>query len=265
MKNVKYVNKTSNPPAPVEHEPQWCEEWLPLHEVIPHAPFQVRNKLDKSAVKQYRDWTKAGRVPPPIKVGRVKGVLYLVDGHHRLAAGALVTRVQLFSSPSIDDTEVLALVRDMSEAQARWEAASVNMSHGVPLKPGEYRNVFKAFIAAKKHIKPGGKYMSLREMGEVLGKGHTTIYGWVRKYCPAILAKLEGPEHGNFEGDTGGSNILTLDEEHRQEASWAMQALVQHATALVSPGERWLLLKELEATAEQLRRAGVQEPSPEEF
>lgn len=270
MKNVKHMNEQiQGQGATTSTEPQWREEWVRLETIIQHGPFQVRSKLDNRAVKQYHDWTKAGREPPPIRLGLVKGRMYLVDGWHRMEAGALVTR--LGPSQFGDDfsqvtgaQEVRALVADMTERQARWSAANANMGHGVPLKAGDYRNAFKAFIAAKGHINANGQYMSLREMGAVFGKGHTTVYYWVRKFCPAILAKLDSSDHGNFEGGTGAAR-LSLHEEHEQEASRLVQEVMQHARALESPVSRWGVLKALEEATEALRALGVEEPGPSDF
>lgn len=270
MKNVKHMNEqVQGQSATATTEPQWREEWVRMDTIIPHGPLQVRTKLDKKAVKQYQDWTKAGREPPPIRLGLVKGRMYLVDGWHRMEAGALVMRMGPPQtgddfSLAIGTQEVRALVADMSDRQVRWEAAKANMVHGVPLKPADYRNAFKAFIAAKEHIKANGEYMSLREMGAVFGKGHTTVYHWVHKFCPAILAKLDSSDHGNLEGGTGAAP-LSLLEEHEQEASRLVKAVIQHARALESPLSRWSLLKALEEAAGTLRALGVEEPTPSDF
>lgn len=270
MKNVKHMKEQiDNLPLITAAETQWREEWVRLDAIIQHGPLQVRTKLDNKAVKHYQDWTKAGREPPPIRLGLVKGKMYLVDGWHRMQAGALVTRLGQ-SRPGDDFSlatgaqEVRALVADMIDRQVRWEAAKANMVHGVPLKPADYRNAFRAFIAAKEHIKANGEYMSLREMGAVFGKGHTTVYHWVKKFCPAILAKLDSSNHGNLEGGTGAAP-LSLHEEHEQEARRLVQAVMQHARALESPVSRWSLLKALEEAAGTLRALGVEEPTPSDF
>lgn len=248
------MHTSSNQPN-TSRETSWAEEWVLLSKVIRHGPLQVRKKLDIGAVRRYADMTKAGSAPPPIKVGRVGGVLYLVDGWHRLEAGAIQTQ-QLFTN----EPEVRALVAEMTEEQARWEAAKANLGHGVPLKPREYRTVFRAFIRAKKHHKEKKRYMSYREMAAALGVGvgHTTLRNWTMKDFPRLAHALGGNDHGNTEGQQPPPEGRSLDEEHCHEAHRALQALAQHATAISDAKVRWELLQGLEDAAGRLRAAGVE-------
>ena len=135
----------------------------------------------------------------------------------------------------------------------------------IALKAPEYREVFRAFVKAKQHIKKSGAYMRYREMAAIVGKGHTTLRTWAIKDHPALAAKLGGAEHGNPEGTPCHGESLSLEGEHEQEARRALEAMVQHVDALVSPEVRWGLLKALEAAVARLRTAGVQEPQPSDF
>lgn len=253
MKNVKHMTKASTQPSCAQAEPQWQEEWLPLADIIQHAPFQVRSKLDPGAIYRYREMTAAEQLPPPIKVARVNGALYLVDGWHRMEAGALqVSRGDSWSE------NVLALVAGMSAEQAQWEAARANMGHGVQLKAREYRKVFHAFIRAKRHIKSGGKRMSYREIGKEIGKPHRTIHQWTREDFPG-LARAMGGNHQEAPGGLGDPVRPSLEEEHREAANCALVTLLQHASALESPEERGALVEALEAAAEKLRARGIAE------
>ena len=139
------------------------------------------------------------------------------------------------------------------------------MGHGVPLKPAEYRNVFKAYIRTKQNLKADGTYKTFREIGADIGKGHTTIYGWMGKLFPALLAKMGGNEQGNPQGSPAPLETPTLEDEHVSEAGKALHALVQHATALESPVSRWHLARGLEDALAKLRSAGTEEPEPEQF
>jgi len=259
MKNVKHDKPQGHLQSSSQSEPQWREEWVPLAAVIPHAPLQVRNKLDSAAIARYAEMTRAGKLPPPIKVARVKGLLYLLDGWHRMEAGALQTM------KGLDGEEVLALMADMTEPQARWESAQANLGHGVPLRNREMRNVFRAFIKAKRHIKQDGNYMSYREMGEALGKPHRTIHEWTRRDFPHLARKLGGHDGGNPKAEAPTANVWSLEEEHRHEAARALQQLQQHGMALSDPRGRWVVLQELARVQALLQAAGAVEPEPEDF
>lgn len=236
---------------------EWSEEHLPLEAIIRHERWQVRSKLDKSAVKRYMDMTKAGSVPPPIKVGRVKGKLYLIDGWHRMQAGALS-----ISSGLTHDCEVLALVATMTAAEARWQAASSNLGHGVQYKGQELHGVFKAFVNAEKHVKPNGQLMSYREMAPFLGKPHTTIRTWMIKYFPKLAAAMGGTDHGNLEAEQ--PRLPDMKDEHHQAAIDALLGVTQRLD-LVTPQHRWEIVRQLEHACRLASSLGIQEPEPDDF
>lgn len=215
----------------------WTEDTVPLDDIIKHAPWQVRAKLDDKAIMRYADMTRAGRVPPPIKVARVKGKLYLVDGWHRMAAGALQVSRGLGSGQ-----EVTALVADMTQAEALWEAAQANMGHGVPLKAKDLHAVFKAFVRAKKHVKPNGVLMSYREIAPHIGKPHTTIRHWMLRYFPAVAAQMGGAENGNPEASQ--PPMPDPVEEHKAQALEGLLNLTQRLD-LLTPEARWEVLRNL--------------------
>jgi hypothetical protein len=260
MKNVKHMTTAeNNQPSSVAPESGWSEESVLLKDIIQHGPLQVRHRLDKAAVKRYSDMTKAGSSPPPIKVGKVGDKLYLVDGWHRLEAGAV--------EQGFGFDTVMALVKEMTEDEVRWEAAKANLGHGVPLKTREYRNVFRAFIRAKQHHKGRGRFLSYREMAAALGVGvgHTTLRNWTLTDFPSLARALGGEQEGNQAATQPQVEGLTLEEEHILEAHKALEQLSKHATSFGSPTERWKLLAGLRATAAALESAGVEEPVPEQF
>lgn len=210
--------------------PEWREEWLPLDRIIRDEDFQVRAKLEPHAVNRYREQAAQGATFPPIKVARMPtGALVLVDGWHRLEAGALTT------DHGLEGQQVLAEVADMDEAQARWEAAKANLTHGEPLKPKAYREVFRAFIKAKRYVKPGGALMSYREMAAALGigKGHTTIRNWLEKDFPRLFRRLGGAES---DAPGGLHETPTLAERQRAEALGAIAAASEAVDALEPDG-----------------------------
>lgn len=236
----------------------WTEEWVPLAAVIKHQPLQARKVLDKGAVKLYADMTKEGSKPPPIKVARADGRLYLLDGWHRMEAGALQLRDDSFVGRC-----VLAVVATMPPERMPWEAARANVGHGVRYKASEFRNVFKAWIKAKNHHKGRREYMSYREMAEAFGLGpsYGTLRTWVKKDFPSLFVALSGLDHGNEAAGTYTPEVVTMEDQHSSEARKTMATLHQHAEALEDAENRWDVLQALEATAAMLRAKGVKEPA----
>lgn len=235
---------------------RWCEEWVPLGKIIKHGPLQVRRKLDAAAVKRYAEMTRAGSEPPPIKVGRVGGSLYLVDGWHRMEAGALQV------SAGIDGEEVRVLLAEMSRQEAIWEAAQANLTHGVQYKGRELHEVFKAFIKAKQHVKADGSTMSYREIAPIIGKPHTTIRSWMLKYFPKLAADMGGMVYGNTEAEPAAPP--SIEEEHKAAALQALQDVSQRLE-MITPEARWELVRGLEAALAAALKLGVREPRPEDF
>jgi hypothetical protein len=145
------------PASAVAHE--WAERYIPLASIIKHPPFQVRNGLNAAAVRRYAEMTKAGKVAPPIAVALIGPAHYLVDGWHRMEAGALTLTA---------DDQVLVRIAEMTHKQAVWVAAQANEGHGVQLTRAEWRKVFGAFIKSGQHKLPRGVVMSYRAMGDAL-------------------------------------------------------------------------------------------------
>lgn len=111
-------------------------------DIVTRADWQVRVKVDGGTVQNYASEMRAGAAFPPLRIARIDGALYLVDGWHRLEAA----RVN-------GESSVGAVVSDMTEAEAQWAAAQANLTHGLPLKPREVREVFRAYVRSKQHRK----------------------------------------------------------------------------------------------------------------
>ena len=263
MKNVKHMSKANEPPPYFNNELLWSEEWVPLAKVIKHQPLQVRKKLTDSKVKQYAEMTRAGTTPPPIMVGKVGALLYLLDGWHRMEAGALQT-----TTTELDgETMVCARVAVMTGERMGWEAAQANLSHGVSYGRGEFRGVFRAFIKAKQHHRGYRQYMSYREMASVLrlGASYGTLRRWTEKDFPSLFRALGANEHGNALADVQTLMVKSMEQQHSEEAHKSLVALKQHAGALSDPENRWTVVQHLEATLAMLKDAGIQEPAPADF
>jgi hypothetical protein len=240
---------TTSATASAPFAPQWVEQHVPLASIIKHRPWQVRMALDKAAVRRYRERTEAGQVAPPIRLALVRGAFYLVDGWHRLEAGA-VTFSEL-------DGGVLAEVATMTEHQAQWEAAKANDDHGVPLKAKEYRAKFGAFIATKQHVTGRGKAMSYRDMSAVIGKPHTTLRGWLQKDHPKVFRAMQGEGGLNVAPGAVSPVGLSLDAERIGQAQEAARTLQQIADILGTAEARGELVAILEETLRVLKAGGA--------
>lgn len=238
-------------------EPQWTEEWIPLSSIIQHGPWQVRVKLDDHAVRRYVEMTRSGKEPPPIKVGLVDGAYYLLDGWHRMKAGALVCERDL------DDVErVRVLLARLTKHEAQWESARANLQHGVQYRPKDLHGVFKAFVRAKKHVKRNGDLMSYREIAPHIGKPHTTIRTWMFRYFPATAAKMGGANEGNPQATP--AETPNLMEQHKEAAAEAVASVMQRLP-LLTPEGRWAVLRQLEEAQKVAESLGVTEPDENDF
>ncbi|MBA3623654.1 MAG: hypothetical protein H0W48_04230 [Methylibium sp.] len=229
-----------------EAGPEWSEIYIPLAGIIKHRPFQIRKRLDAGAVRRYREMARAGKVAPPIQVALIGGSHYLLDGWHRMEAGALTT--------AADD--VLVKVAEMTEKQARWVAAEANTGHGVPLKAAEMRTLFGAFIKSGQHKKANGVLMSYREMGEALAKPHTTIRNWVAKDFPRLFRSLRADGIGNPSPGMPPSARVSLDDERISQAHEAARTLQQIGDVLTSADARGDLVLILQDTLRKLQASG---------
>lgn len=242
--------------TPRKGEPQWAEEWIPLSSIIQHGPWQVRAKLDDQAVRRYEEMTRSGKEPPPIKVGLVDGAYYLLDGWHRMKAGALVV------APDLDGERVRVLLARLTKHEAQWEAAQANLQHGVQYKARDLHGVFKAFIRAKKNVKPNGELMTYREIAPHIGKGYTTVRQWMLKYFPATAAKMGGGSEGN--PSAAPAEAPNLSEEHKNAATEAV-ASVMERLPLLTPEGRWAVLRQLEEVHKVAASLGVSKPPEQDF
>ena len=225
----------------------WDEQFVPIDAIIKHPPFQIRKALDKAAVRRYGEMTRAGQVAPPIKVALIRGSYYLLDGWHRMAAGAFTTA----------GDDVLALVASMTDKQAMWEAANANTLHGVQLKTSEMRGLFRAFIRSGQHMQAKGQSMSYREMQAALGKPHTTLRNWVKADFPRLFERLRADDVGNPSPIGRNDDVLSLDQERIAQAKEAARTIQQISDVLTTADARGDLVVILETTLRKLRESGA--------
>ena len=137
---------------------------------------QVRIDTDHDAIEAYRDAYADDVELPPVEVVDVEGVLYVIDGFHRVAAakkaGLAFLRVV-----------VVELTDDFERAQ--WLALSRNQAHGIRLTSEDKRRAVR--MALDNGI---GVEQSSRVLAEHLGVSHPFV-SKVRQEWEAERAPLE--------------------------------------------------------------------------
>lgn len=222
-------------------------EELFINQIARDDALQVRRRLDAGAIKRYEGVYRADGEMPPVHVAKVDGVHVLVDGWHRLTA-----------LENLGINKVQAKVTTTTRDEALWLAARANLEHGVPLRAGELRNVFRAYVRAKRNRLPRGRLKSYREIGAELGKPPATIYNWMKKDFPRVAAKMG--TQGNGSG-TGGLRALPRAPQAIRTAEESIQGILKAFQGSTDASERGAIIERLEAVLTEMKGAGRWEPS----
>lgn len=222
--------------------------FISLTQLTLSGDFQVRRKLDQPTISRYENALKSGASLPAVTVAKVDGVFILVDGYHRVAA-----------RERLGETVIEAEVIETTREGALGMAAMANLSHGLPLKNSEIREVFRMFIRARKHILGRGKLKSYREIGQELGKPKSTIHNWMRKDFPRIAQRYGGNEE--FIGDGG---LQEMDTRSSPALKMGLQKIDEFREAyrsITCPEAKRELAKAFTETARDLLGEGWREVS----
>lgn len=151
-----------------------------------HGTLQVRDIIDTKTVEQYARSMRAGADFPPIKVFKVEGKHYLVDGFHRVAAASAIAEADQKFSPKIR-----AEVIEGTMGEALKTAALANTLHGKALKRSDHRKSFR--MLAQSGALNG---MDSRRIADLMNNvvSHVTIWNWAKKDFPDLLE--EKPKKG---------------------------------------------------------------------
>jgi hypothetical protein len=224
--------------------------------------FQMRQKLDPKAIERYAAVLKNGGTLPPICLAEIEGALVLTDGWHRVAA---MRRLGI--------ERALAAVTVSTERDALWAAASANLRHGLPLKKRELRNVFRAYVRSRQHLKSTRlkhaptrrEIKSYRDMeAEFNGAvSYNTIRNWmVKDFADVAKAMGDGGETVFF-----GSDANTPKGDIRDTAA---MAAIEHLTAgrdsfngAADAVERRRVVEYAKQVLRHMERAGNLGPAPE--
>jgi hypothetical protein len=169
--DAPYTGPANEPPKALQ---------VSIRDIVRREEWQVRGAISDRTVRQYATAMSNEAVFPPVRLARVNGALVLIDGWHRLAA---LERLQ--------SKYVRATVEDMTEEQARWEAAKANTTHGLALKPPEKLQVFKAYVQTGQH-RAGRKFRTYREIAADLNgiADKSTIQRWMRSNFPGVADRM---------------------------------------------------------------------------
>lgn len=203
----------------------------------------MRKGLNEATIKRYSDNYRIGVKMAPIKLGLVEGVPVLLDGWHRMTA-----MEQLHLS------EAEALVCEMSREEAIWHAAEANLANGLPIKSAEYRNVFRAYIRAKRHYHPDGRLKSYREIAPEIGRTYGTIRNWMEKDFPSIFRLYAKDDDG---GEKGGLIDLEGYYPHEETALSALQEAHEAFKCIDDPALRGKLIAAAEDLVSEMKAFGA--------
>lgn len=183
--------------------------------------MQVRDRLDENNKKRLRSAYRSGAEVPPLLIAFVEGDEewpVVIDGHHRFTVlEKLEAEAKVRGGEPVET--VKAKIVKLSRAEARYQAAMANNTHGLQLKPRETRRVFAAYVGAGRH-RNGDGFKSYREIGKDMSRDHKTISTWMKTDFPAEAAKMEKPEKAT-EGGEGPPPPLVL-VKHEIEA-WLLE------------------------------------------
>lgn len=210
---------------------------LSINEIHRDPEFQIRAKTDRGTITRYVNVLKSGGEMPPVTVARVDGVFILVDGFHRMAAFEALGR-----------SKIDAEVHETTHREALWMAGKANMKHGLPLKTPELRLVFKAYVRAGQHKAGRGKLKSYREIGEAIGKSHSTIRNWMKQDFPRVAAAMGGDGAGK-----GGLEDRIPVPTHVASARESLSGLQSAFQATGNVADRETILRETEGLLQSMK------------
>ncbi|NGM19928.1 ParB N-terminal domain-containing protein [Roseomonas stagni] len=220
-----------------------------IADLVRDPAYRARQGSSEDILRQYANAIRSGVAMPPVLVARVEGAAVLVDGHYRVDAH------RRLGIPCIDANFVEA-----TREEVLWLAAEANLRHGERLKPREVRTAFRAFIAARRHLKSRKRrdeahaLLSYREIAQALGGSvaHTTVRKWMVVDFPDIARRMGGEE-----GPAGNEPPAPPSPEKLAEAE-AIEKLQQAraiARGVRDPERRGVIV----AAADKVRNAMAQD------
>lgn len=145
--------------------------------------FQIRHdKTTKEHIKTLKTAYQTGQPVPPVVVAELKGVKYLADGFHRVAALKAMKCTQVEAE----------IVKVKSEDDIRWLAVERNRTHGKKLNNRDKQCAFDIFIKAKKFLNADDTCKSSRSMAEAFGLwSHVQISKTLKAKYKAVYTRMK--------------------------------------------------------------------------
>jgi hypothetical protein len=230
--------------------PAGAEIEVSVDSVVVDEALQIRAKTDPSVILRYAEAIEAGAKFDAVSLACIDGVLVLIDGFHRFHA-----------RKSLGEQKIKAKVSVMDYEQSRWAAASANMKNGVPLRASEVLEAFHVFMDTFQY-RVGYSWLSYRQIAEKLGKPHSTIRNWIKKYYPRIFRHYKQKEvKGSYkdwdEVPSGpgkrSSKADSLAIEVVKQAQTAMKNTMNLGGTL-DPSSRGELIEALRETLQELEK-----------
>jgi len=220
---------------------------LAISEIIRDGDtLQVREEVDPKTVEQYARTMRAGVQFPPIKVYKVEGRYFLVDGFHRVEAAEAVAEAKKQLSPKIK-----AEVIEGTIAQAQRAAALANTAHGKPLTKADHRRSVR--MLAQSGALDG---MNARAIADLMNNvvSHVTVITWAKKDFAGLIS--ERPKKGERSpvGSRERDPLSATQVEHQAALSGLSQALRLLQKGKITDG---IILDRVAEMAEEVRDAAV--------
>lgn len=241
-------------------------ELVAVEDITALSGFQVRSKIDKKTAREYAVAMQAGEAFPPVRLARIKGSLVLIDGWHRLEARKQLAARSKGARERAAWLTVPAIIKDMSEGQARWTAATANLTNGLRLTRKERAGVFRLYMKQHRYKKPDGKPKSSREISRDL-KGvysHTTVLARIERNYPRVYEAMRHSEDEPKRHE-GGPPERQPEEQHlMRDDALSLIREVRETLPLVSDlRERRAIYEAAKALLAELEAGGV--PAPDDF
>lgn len=158
---------------------------VPITSIVLDRSLQCRVGVDNARVGEYAAAIQEGAVFPPLTVVEVEGVLYLVDGWHRLHAYEECAR-----------GEVEVVVTQGTRRDALLAAVSANAHHGLNRSTADKRRSVYTLLGDAEWCA-----LSSRELGRLAGVSHTYVNQLRAAYGVAVGDVLTAERQAEVDGE----------------------------------------------------------------